>query len=220
VTSHHDDADDRADFADFGELGPAGVPFPSEPEWLDVEPPADLATGAEFVQRTMQSLQDEGLATPTAAGPELLRPEVLAAFRAPEPTADFVERTLQALAKDRREGFRDLIARHVVPEPSQQFVERTLRALAGERHSRPRWSWAWPLLAAAAALLVWIALQSNDGSVDRSRTVPPRRASPYAYSYSATPLPAVLAAVSRRDDPDALPDASADSAWVFVGGTR
>lgn len=221
----------------FATIGPAGVPFPSESEWLDADLPTDLADDFAdddaFVQRTMRSLRNEGLADPAATpsepadheagipaanvGPEILRPEVLAAFRAPTPSPDFVARTLQALAKDRREGFRDLLARHTVPEPSRQFVERTLRALGEERRPRLPWAWVWPVFAAAAAAIVWLVLQSGGTTVDRDRSLQPRRASPFAYSYSPSPLPAVLAAASRRADPEALPDASADGGWMFVG---
>ena len=214
---HGSERDPDGEFA----IGPAGVPFPAEREWLDTPLPAEV-TAEDFVVRTIALLQYEGLVRESAADGEPLLRDVLASFAAPAPSKDFVERTLAALSNDRT-NWRELLDRHTVPEPSPQFVSRTLDALRLERAdtaAQPgRNRWLWPLLAAAAVALAWLADRGGDGA-PVERRLAQRSPAAFAYAYAPTPLPAVLAAVRQDDDPQALPDAAADATWLLLGGAR
>ncbi|MCR9243775.1 MAG: hypothetical protein NXI31_02000 [bacterium] len=103
-----------------------GRRFPDESEWLGTELPDDFEISDDFVDHTVIAVR-----SPT--------PEQLQAFDAPAPSADFVSRVTGAIQQDRREHWREMLARYVAPEPSPEFVSRTLRALeerAAERAQR------------------------------------------------------------------------------------
>lgn len=186
-----------------------GRRFPDESEWLESELPADLEISADFVDRTVAAVR-----APDA--------DTLANFEAPEPSSDFVDRTMAALQQDRRARWRELLARYVVPEPSREFVDRTLRALDVETMSpeaapRPSWlrTWTMPLLAAAAVLAVAFLLPREDHvalEVRAADSVPVA----FGPAHAASPLPALLTAVDRADDPLALPNTGGDGIWLLL----
>lgn len=234
-----------------------GRAFPGESEWMNLPAPP---IADDFVARTLAALRataqpetnlhdtdwhdknrasdqpapaNEGAAEGNVVG-HLLTPDLLAAFKAPEPTEDFVARTLRAVQNDRRSRWRDLLAKYVAPEPSPEFVARTLRALAddGNRSPRPaaragapaRWGvvrsslskpWFLSLVALAAALLVVVILQPNKPPPLEQRVADAARPS-LASTYAANPLPAVLAALEASDDPEALPSGGASGRWLLL----
>jgi hypothetical protein len=164
----------------------------------------------------------------------LLTPDILAAFKAPDPSKDFVARTLQAVQDDRRSRWRELLAKYVAPEPSSEFVVRTLRALANDagparRNSarataNNRWGvvrsslsrpWFLSLVALAAAVTVVVILQPSNPAPLEQRVADSARAS-LASTYSATPLPAVLASLELSQDPDSLPSGGPDGMWLLL----
>ncbi|MCA8953691.1 MAG: hypothetical protein KDE27_29540 [Planctomycetes bacterium] len=221
---------DRFDAADATFEGRA---FPSESEWLGLEPPADLPISPDFVARTVADVL-----APT--------PAQLAAFAAPTPNPDFVSSTLAAILVERRGRWRELLARYVAPEPSREFVSRTLRALAGQgggeppagavvpdalhrssaslhrRNSATRAgsttvrAWIAPLLAAAAVLAVALFVLPRERSktleVRADETVP----AAFGVSHAASPLPALLVALDHEDDPRALPNVGGDGVWLLL----
>lgn len=109
--------------------------FPSEAEWLDLEPPP---ISGDFVARTLEALSPAGAPDDAALARQPGLPgDLLAGFAAPAPSADFVARTVRALDGDRRHRWREILARHVAPEPAPEFVARTLAALAADRQNLP-----------------------------------------------------------------------------------
>lgn len=187
-----------------------GREFPSESEWLELEPPADLPISDDFVARTLTALRDPA-------------PQQLATFAAPAPSADFVDRTMAALHVDRRRRWRELLARYVVPEPSGEFVTRTLRALeresggpaaAGRLPSRRR-VWTMPLLAAAAVLAVAFLLPRDDDPIFEVRATETLPAA-FGPAHAASPLPALLTELDRQADPDALPATGGDGVILLL----
>ncbi|MBL8729274.1 MAG: hypothetical protein JNM25_12630 [Planctomycetes bacterium] len=212
-------------------IGPAGVPFPSEGEWLDLPaPPADeLTIAPDFVDRTLQAVA----AAPTAEQ-ELDRPLLDAvrrrAFAAPEPSPTFVDDTLAALRRDKTARWRELLTRHIAPEPSPQFVARTLAALAAERGVGAadgdriarlhRWRFAaWPLLAVAAAAMLWLLLSDRPQPPIELRFAQQEPAA-FAHAYAATPMAAVLDARDRSFDPHALSAGGPDGTWLLLEAGR
>jgi hypothetical protein len=218
--------------------------FPSEAEWLQLGGPnpgnpADLEVSDDFVDRTLRALRSRGAgAHPSDGGTELpaeLPPELLRAYVAPEPTIDFVTRTVSALRADRLAHWRELLARYVAPEPSPEFVARTLSALtAGRRPAatgggdraesdtdaaalggRATLRRAWPLLAIAAATLLWFLPWSSPPAPLELR-VSQHEPAAFARSYAPTPLPAVLAVLGEAADPTALNDSGADGVWLLL----
>ena len=227
---------------------PLQRPFPSEAEWLQLPLPSPTELPhdpAAFTARTLAALRDDA-----ALDQELRRldrelPQMLLhSHAAPEPSPRFVQRTLAAIADERRARWQQLLARHVAPEPSPQFVARTLAALRGHRgaaeggdaeggdsrgglgphrllrgagRARP-WQ-AWPLLAAAVIAVVWFGVGRPDRAPFEARLT---AASPiaFAHHHTASPLPAVLAARSRSLQADGLVVASADGLWLQLGGHR
>ena len=214
--------------------------FPSEAEWLQQDcrglggpgNMAELEVSSDFVDRTLRALREgrgaDARASDGGAGlpaelPAELPGELLRAYAAPEPTVDFVARTLGALRADRLAHWRELLARYVAPEPSPEFVARTLSALTAGRLpgetgadravSRRR---AWPLLAIAAAALLWFLPWSSPRAPLELR-VSRHEPAAFAHSYAPTPLPAVLASLSQAADPGALNDGGADGAWLLLG---
>jgi hypothetical protein len=205
----------------------------------------DLAAGthAGEAEATHEEPDADSAALDRALASTELPAELLRALAAPEPAADFVTRTVAAVHSDRRARWHELLARYVAPEPSSEFVARTLSALTADRQrsdaagrdpgrrdrsrgagSRggtmavPRsWAWtrAWPLLAIAAAALFWFAPWTPPRVPLELRLAlnePPA----FAYSYAATPLPAVLASLSHAADTIALTDSGADGIWLLL----
>lgn len=256
---------ERHDAHDDDPLGPAGLRFPGEHEWLDLPLPETGLQGSgipetslagfgarefvdpAFVDRTMDALVDAGLAAPAPGTDDVaLPPELLAAFASPDPSPDFVARTLAALQQDQARRVDDVLARYSAPEPSPEFVARTLAALAVDRGRVETggavpsqgpgplpWSdarirrWPWAVLAVAAGALVWLGLSNL-----RDRVLPSAQGAPFevrlahdesrafAHGYATTPLGAVLTTIAHRNDPNALPDGDADAAWLLLGGGR
>lgn len=216
---------------------PPARPFPSESEWLDLPlPPAadfPLRSRSEFVDGVLRAVRDEAQldAQLLEVDRELPR-ELLAAHAVPEPAPGFVARTLAAVRDDRRTHWHHLLARYVAPEPSPHFVARTLAALAtlqplaADPAAGPRAAggsrlrrFAWPLLAAAAAVLLWNVLATAAPSpleLRITRNTPPA----FAHADASSPLATVLAARSRTVEPDALAEASADGVWLLLAEAR
>ncbi|MBX3465246.1 MAG: hypothetical protein KF830_18920, partial [Planctomycetes bacterium] len=150
---------------EFDGSGPNGVPFPAEHEWLELQLPPGLEPPADFVDRTLQAIT--GRPEPGAADDDerLLAAAHHDAFAPPPPSPSFVDDTLAAIERDRRQRWREVLTRHVAPEPSADFVARTLAALAtgSPAPSRPaagRWRRRlWPWAAAAAAAVLWWSLR-------------------------------------------------------------
>mgnify|MGYP001205315025 CR=1 FL=1 len=222
--NHDDDDDDET-------IGPAGVPFPREHEWLDLPLPSasELPRQPDFVERTLRAITADGRPEP------LLTADRLAAYAAPEPSSSFVDATLAALRQDRKERWRELLARHIAPEPAPGFVARTLAALAADRapgrgstgaaaprHARRpghRLRRLGPLLAIAAAALVWILLRPDDRAPLEQRFAQSEPAA-FAAAWTASPLAAVLDEDARAQDPFALPDGGPDGTWLLLEAPR
>jgi hypothetical protein len=195
-----------------------GRPFPSEVEWIELAPPADLVA-PDFVARTLQELLGPG-------------PEQLATFAAPAPSADFVARTCAAVHRDRRARWRELYARYVAPEPSPFFVARTLQALraapglvAGEAGTRRPVAavlrtWALPVLAAAAVLFAAFLLPRLDRAGAQAMPIEVRatHAVPAVFGLAGAPSPlfAVLGELDRSAHPGALPDSGGDGLVLLL----
>lgn len=200
-------------------------PFPGEDEWLDLPLPSPTRPRDAFVDGVMQALHDEALldAQLHASDRDLPR-ELLAAWDVPAPAPGFVARTMAAARDDRRTHWHHLLARYIAPEPSPQFVARTLAALAADAAARPtgtrRWRrLVWPLLAAAAALLLWNVLSAEPPAPLELRVV---RGTPAAYvhAYATSPLATVLATREHAAEPDALVEANADGVWLLTEDAR
>ncbi len=228
MNDRHDENDDA--------IGPAGTPFPREHEWLDLPMPPGFAPTTDFANAALQSLQDEDL----IEGRDLenaLR-DALPAFALPTPSADFVARTIGAVASDESRRWHDLLARHSAPEPSAEFVARTIAALAEERSTAsPDGSpdgatslarflrRAWPLVAIAAGFVLWLlfghAPRPNDPFEARLVHCEQRV---FAHAFAPTALAAALTVAARDDDPLALPDWAPDRTWLprraSAGGPR
>jgi hypothetical protein len=230
-----------------------GRDFPSEAEWLQLGGPspvdadagdaAELEVSNDFVDRTLRALRACAAGAHANDGGAELPAGVLRAYAPPEPSIDFVARTVSALHADRIAHWRELLARYVAPEPSPQFVARTLSALtAGRRPGEPggsdraerreagqwmkrtasggrAWPRAWPLLAIAAATLLWFLPWTSPRAPLELR-VSQREPAAFARSYAATPLPAVLATLSQAADPGALNDSGADGVWLLLGSKQ
>ena len=228
-----------------------GHRFPSEAEWLQLGGPnagnpnagntAELEVSNDFVDRTLHALRSRAAGAHPSDGGTELPAELLRAYATPEPTIDFVARTVSALRADRIAHWRELLARYVAPEPSPEFVARTLSALTagrrpGETNGSDRanyreagrgrnWgfrAWlprAWPLLAIAAAALLWF-LPWTAPRTPLELRVSQHEPAAFARSYAATPLPAVLASLSQAADPGALTDSGADGVWLLLGSKQ
>ncbi len=217
MTRSHDDFDFEA--------AGAAAPFPSEAEWLAVPAPP---FAEDFVERTLAAIVDDAGA---GREPDLgLARGRLAAFGPGEPSADFVERTLQRLRDDRRARWRALLARHVAPDPSPEFVQRTLAALARDRGAGGRGQGAarrlrqvrfaaLPLLAAAAAA-VWFGWLRQPPAPPFEQRIAATVDATFAHAEAASPLPALFAALDRRDDGEALPTGNADGHWLWREARR
>lgn len=249
VDEHYGQHPDEHPGAHAGERGAAsgwdeargtfeGRAFPNEAEWLSLPAPP---VADDFVARTLAALQQDRAAEPAAASEpaaadagggvagHLLTPDLLRHFAPPEPTADFVARTLRAVQDDRRTRWRELLARHVAPEPTPEFVARTLRALADDRPgpttvrragrwSLGRWSaarWLPPLLLAAATVAALVLLQARPAAPLEQRLAAAARPSS-ALAYAATPLAAVFGAAAEAAEPRALSSAGADGMWLLL----
>ncbi|MEM7204880.1 MAG: hypothetical protein AAF628_31785 [Planctomycetota bacterium] len=102
--------------------------FPAEDEWLGLPCPP---VSADFVERTLGRVQDE-----QRQDHERLS-GLVDAWQAPEPSADFVDRTSRELTRSRSPEWQRFLARHAVPTPSPDFVERVLDALQQHREVAP-----------------------------------------------------------------------------------
>jgi hypothetical protein len=223
-------------------IGPAGVPFPAESEWLDLPMPAadELTIAEDFVERTLRALADadEPVGHAESADDEapepMLTADRLRALAAPEPSPGFVDDTMRALREDRKARWRELLTRHIAPEPSPEFVARTLAALAADRSAatgRPagggdrvgrlhRWRFsAWPLLAVAAAAMIWLLLRDQTRDPIELRFAQQEPAA-FAHAHAATPLAAVLEVRNRARDPYALAEGGPDGTWLLWESER
>jgi hypothetical protein len=194
--------------------------FPSETEWLSLPVP-DIA--ADFVERTLAARQFELAAEDDGdvAG-HLLTHYHLQAHAAPEPSADFVARTVRSVFADRQQRWREALAKYVTPEPSPTFVSKTLAALAkdhvppvpalGARRSRLR---LWPLLALAASVAIVLAIREPTRQPLEQRLAEAARPA-WAVGYATSPLPAILATLERENDPGSLPSGGADGMHLLL----
>lgn len=200
----------------------AGREFPSEAEWLDLPVP-EIAP--DFVDRTLAARQLDLLAhadaEPDLAG-HLLTPSHLAAHAAPEPSPDFVARTVRTVLADRHRRWRETLAKYVAPEPSPTFVSKTLAALATDRGPAPAAprgrrasDWHWPLLAIAASIAAVLLLRPPSQAPLEQRLAAEARPS-LAVGYAASPLPAILAALEHAEDPFGLPSGGADGMHLLL----
>ncbi|MCA8958520.1 MAG: hypothetical protein KDC87_20755 [Planctomycetes bacterium] len=133
---------------------------PDEPDWTEESYPL---CDADFVGETLDRvMQDQSRISAEAARVDdhPMEPELLNHLRAPEPSPDFVDRTLARVLAQRSDvpefdsDLSELCQHHHVPTPSPEFVDRTLaRVLAAPRPRRvfgPRFA----MFAAAAAILL------------------------------------------------------------------
>lgn len=202
-------------------------PFPSEHDWLDATLPADAGLPqSDFVERVTRALAEErSLDRDLDALDRDLPRIVLAAYEVPPPADDFVARTLAAQTAERRTRWQQLLARHIAPQPSPAFVQRTLQALAQDREAaampaaaprrapRPPRAWTWPLLAAAAGLLLW---WSNGDPALPTRLAPPAATSVAFANRSG----ALWTELADRDDAHALPHLPPDGIQLAFGEVR
>lgn len=263
VHGDHDDWDGDGDFDDrpfggepvgdgeqLGGVGPDGPfveplcegrTFPREDEWLALPPPPITA---DFVERTLAALSPAGAPDDAAlAAQPSLPANVLDAFAPPTAAADFVARTVAAVGDDRRNRWREVLAKHVAPEPAPEFVARTLAALTADRAERDGSDWpqrpalhqhdgrqkgvaaghargwraaGWTVLALAAGVsvaLLWPRLGTTPIEIRFAQSVPVA----YAFAETPSPLPALLSDLAAANDPLALPAASPDGAWLAFG---
>lgn len=222
---------DRGDLRDRSDEG-AARPFPSEAEWLSLSLPADAAASGlpsgDFVARVTAALAAErALDRELAALDQELPSDLLHAFAAPEPAADFVARTVAKAQGERRTRWQQLLARHVAPDPSPHFVQRTLAALAGERSTAAAASpaagaWrrrlAWPLLTLAAGYLIFVGWPRSERPLELRAA---RAAAPaLAHAWSDAPAAVVLATWRDESDPEALGMGGPDGVWLAFAEVR
>ncbi len=209
-------ADDRPDDHD--------RPFPSEAEWLTLPLPDEaVRTGLPspgFVDAVADAIAADARLDRDLAQAGLALPrDLLATHTPPEPSPDFVARTLDAVNDDRRARWQRLLARHVAPGPSPFFVARTLAALRNDREapaaSRPR-VWRLGLAAAllAAAATVVFALWPGESSPRFERQLLAQPAS-FAHAVGTNALAPLLAWREGVADPTALPNVGADGLWLL-----
>lgn len=208
-----------------------GHEFPSEAEWLSLPVP-EIA--ADFVDRTLAARQADPLAHGDQAPDDaavhgdldlaghLLTPHHLQAHTAPEPSADFVARTVRTVLADRQQRWREALAKYVAPEPSPAFVSKTLAALATDQPLRnpvppARRSpvWLWPLLAVAASVAAVLLLQERGPAPLEHRLAEAARPA-WSVGYATSPLPAILAELERAEDPRSLPSGGADGLHLLL----
>jgi hypothetical protein len=204
-------------------------PFPSEAEWLSLPLPDEAArTGLPspgFVDAVADAIAADAQLDRDLAQAGLALPrELLAAHTPPEPSPDFVARTLGALQDDRRARWQRLLARHVAPGPSPFFVARTLAALRNERQApaasgQRLWRLGLPaalLAAAATALLVFWPRESTP-RFERQLLAQPAA---FAHAVGPNALAPLLAWREGFADPTALPNVGADGLWLLRAEAR
>ncbi len=134
--------------------------------------------------------------------------ELLASYRTPEPSLDFVsklEARVQADRNWRQSEWRQLLRKFSTPEPSSSFVDRTLAALgqqSGSIHTRPG-LWQGRMLTAAAALLLAFGLQWSL-SLSRLEPIAPASAQDLSPVFWGTSLQRQSESGVRFEAPDAL----------------
>jgi hypothetical protein len=175
----------------------------------DAALPADLlreltapAPSAGFVDVTMQRIQADRRHRWQA---------LLARYVAPEPSPEFVSRTLRALARDDHGDPHDADPRGTSPQaqpaPARPagWRNRTLFALA----------------AAAAALLAWL-FSTPEARPPLERRLADRATAAAAHREATSPLAAMMAQIEHEAEPFALVDETADGIWLVraSGGRR
>lgn len=237
--NHHDD---EQDFRELPEG--AAAPFPSEDEWLDLPLPAELSPapsgGDSFAERVLAARREERqLDRALADLDEVLPAAALQAFRVPEPSPGFVDETVRQVIAERQNRWQRILSRHVAPEPSPEFVARTLRALREDAGTGPQRAIAgraatphrqqapsraasyafYGLLAAAAALLLWVGLAGEPRPTLEERLVDGVSLAA-ARAEATTPLAAIAARIADDEEPDALFDEPIDGLWLLTDGQR
>ena len=137
MSNHDDNSMEGMDDGHFDELE-AVRRFPSEDTWLDLpmpdlqEPAGENHGSRAFADRVMQAREDDlELDAKIAELDKALPDDVLQQFGAPEPSASFVDKTVQKATEERRQRWQTMLSRYVAPEPSTEFVSRTIAALQG-----------------------------------------------------------------------------------------
>ncbi len=153
---------------------------------------------ADFVDRCAKAIHDER---------RQRWQQMLARHVAPEPSPQFVSRTLAALAHDAQRG------------PGAGPGGRGRAAAGGVWWRSPR---VWPLLAAAAGIAVWFLVPGFARSdLDRAPLelrLAQRAPLAMARAHTAAALPGVLAVANQHAEPDALVRDAADGVWLLLEG--
>ena len=144
------DRDDLNRGPDDGNFDPAadhGRPFPDEADWLHLPwPAAGSAAGHDAANATPDRPTNDGLDGTREAGTR--DAGTREAGPSAQPAADFVARTLAALAAERQLDAdlaalapllpKLLLEAYAAPAPTKEFVERTLHRVRAERQARWR----------------------------------------------------------------------------------
>lgn len=209
---HASDEDAAADLDPDTDLDPDSLQIGPSREQLQAFAPD--APRPEFVAHTVARLQVDR---------RQRWQEMLARHIAPDPSPQFVQRTLDALAADRPAGSRD--ARTDAASRSTGST-RHPHAAADRRDAAHRSDRRWrrlraalPWVAAAAALLWYFALRDVAATPFALRvaiTVP----APYTHADTLSPLPTLLTRLAQHEDHGALPLGSADGYLLAQAAPR
>ncbi|MCK5942125.1 MAG: hypothetical protein KAI24_09165, partial [Planctomycetes bacterium] len=112
----------------------------------------------------------------------------------PEPSPEFVNRTIAALEHD--------APRH----PATATTARSRGNLT-----------MWGLLSAAAAALLWLAL-ADDTRKPLELRLADRAPTAVSYAEATSPMAAILSGVADQEEPHAVFDEPADGLWLFGEG--
>lgn len=190
---------------------------------------------ADFVARTLAAARQERRSH---------WQQLLARHVAPEPSPQFVEQTLAALREaaaplaadpssrreaDRRGGSVPAVGVPGSSAPAGRALGRDaassdpasgIPASSGLGRTAAWRRLRWPLLAAAAGLVLWNALGRGTGTAFEVQIV--QHAAPaYAHAWASGPTGVVLAQRADRDDPAALASGTPDGLWLaFAEGRR